>query len=448
MESDAIKLITGNPKKAINALMVPILISTVLNLFSNIVDALWVVGLGPDAVAALGFNTPLFLILTGVGVGIGAGANSLISRYIGAKDHDSANNAAIHSVFISIIITVITTVLLLIFLKPMLILLGAENVLDYAVSYGMWVSIGAFATLMANIFAGIFRAEGAIKRATYPLMAAAVLNMLLDPVLIYTLNFGVAGAAIATQGAQALALIVMAYWMFIKKDTYFDFSLKKYYRKLQIYKDILAVGLPASVEQVLIAVLTFVSNWVVVVIAGTDAVACYTIAWRVVALLMVPAISIGVASVTVTGVNFGAKNFTNLKIGQRYALKLGCIIMFSIFALLNIFAGPIAIGFTYDPSSAHLTPLVTEMLRMISFFLLPLPFGILASNVFQGMGKGLTALAVTFSRTGFSILFTLILVFGFAWNLFGVYIGLDVGTILGCAIGFIYLEYTIKKLNN
>ena len=227
MESDAIKLITGNPKKAINALMVPILISTVLNLFSNIVDALWVVGLGPDAVAALGFNTPLFLILTGVGVGIGAGANSLISRYIGAKDHDSANNAAIHSVFISIIITVITTVLLLIFLKPMLILLGAENVLDYAVSYGMWVSIGAFATLMANIFAGIFRAEGAIKRATYPLMAAAVLNMLLDPVLIYTLNFGVAGAAIATQGAQALALIVMAYWMFIKKDTYFDFSLKK-----------------------------------------------------------------------------------------------------------------------------------------------------------------------------------------------------------------------------
>lgn len=99
MESNAnLDSITGDPKKAINKLAYPLMASMLLIMLNNIIDGAWVAGLGPEPLAAIGFITPLFMILVGVGNGVGAGANSLISRYIGAKDRKGANNAAIHSI--------------------------------------------------------------------------------------------------------------------------------------------------------------------------------------------------------------------------------------------------------------------------------------------------------------------------------------------------------------
>ena len=99
-----IEMITGDPKKAINKLSIPIIASMFLIFANNIIDSIWVAGLGAEPLAALGYITPLFMILVGFGNGIGAGGNSLISRYIGAEDRHSANNAAIHNLILSVII--------------------------------------------------------------------------------------------------------------------------------------------------------------------------------------------------------------------------------------------------------------------------------------------------------------------------------------------------------
>ena len=182
-----IEMITGDPKKAINKLALPIIGSMFLIFANNIIDSIWVAGLGPEPLAALGYITPLFMILVGFGNGIGAGGNSLISRYIGAEDRASANNAAIHNLILSLIVSIIISVVFLTFMEPLLNMMGANSVINYAMDYGFIIFIWTFALLMPPIVGGAFRAEGDIKRATLPIATAAIINMILDP--IFHLHF-------------------------------------------------------------------------------------------------------------------------------------------------------------------------------------------------------------------------------------------------------------------
>ena len=116
-KTEDIDLIVNHPKKAINKLALPIIISNLFMMLNNIIDGIWVSGLGPHPLAAVGFVTPLFLALVGFANGLGAGSNSLIARCIGAEDYELAGNSAIHSMMLSIIVTIIVTILLLIILK-------------------------------------------------------------------------------------------------------------------------------------------------------------------------------------------------------------------------------------------------------------------------------------------------------------------------------------------
>ena len=111
-KNDNIKIITGDPKKAIVKLAIPMMISMLLIMMYNIADSIWVAGLGADALAAIGFITPLFMVLVGLGNGIGAGANSLIARNIGAKNYKQANNSGLHAILLSVIVSVIFTILI------------------------------------------------------------------------------------------------------------------------------------------------------------------------------------------------------------------------------------------------------------------------------------------------------------------------------------------------
>ena len=198
MSNTNIEIITGDPKRAINKLAWPLIASMVLIFANNIIDSIWVAGLGSDPLAALGYVTPLFMVLVGFGNGIGAGANSLISRYIGAKKIEEANNAAIHSAILSVIISVVIGGIFILSLEWLLNIMGASSVIGYAMEYGTIVFALTFAILMPPIFGGAFRAEGDIKRSTIPIALAVIINMILDPILIYTLNMGVAGAALSS----------------------------------------------------------------------------------------------------------------------------------------------------------------------------------------------------------------------------------------------------------
>lgn len=444
--NEDIDLIVNHPKKAINKLALPIIISNLFMTLNNIIDGIWVAGLGPGPLAAVGFVTPLFFAFVGFANGLGAGSNSLIARCIGAERYHDAGNSAIHSMMLSIIVTVISTVFILIVLKPLLLMMGAGEVIEDTLSYGYIVLGGVFSLFLPAMMAAIFRSQGEVERASYPLMLTAIINMILDPIFIYVLGLGVTGAAIATVLAATLAMLPMIYWMFFKKDSFLEIRLREYKRNLNIYREILVVGIPASLEQFIISFVSILMNYWLTLLSGTIAVAAYTATWRLVSIGISPLIGIGVASLTVGGAAYGARNLDNLKTALRYGAKLGLISSLIICMSFFIFAEPLSFIFSYSADSSVLAPRVVEALRILCFFILLMPLGILAGNIFQSMGKGTISLVLTVLRSFIlEVIFAGLFALVFNMADIGVYIGIVCGMSLGSIVGYSYINYYLKR---
>ena len=445
--NENVEMITGDPKKAINKLAWPLIASMLLIFLNNIIDSIWVAGLGPDPLAAIGYVTPLFMVLVGFGNGIGAGATSLISRYIGAEKRDDANNAAIHSAILSIVVSAVLTVIALLILESLLKIMGASSVLNYAMDYGVIIFAFTAPILIPPIFGGAFRAEGDIKRATLPIAIVAVINMILDPIFIYVFGWGISGAAFATGLAPCFGLLMMLYWIFIKKDTYLSFNRKDFHNNLNMYKDILSVGIPASLEQLIMAALAVTVNYMLTLVSGSVAVAVYTAGWRLISLGLLPAIGVGTAAITVSGVAYGAKKYENIRTALRYSVKLGLISSIVVCILLFVFANQLAYIFSYSEASAPLLPLIASFIQLMCLFILYVPFGASAGNVFQGLGKGTTSFILTTFRE-FVLVLIFAYLFGFVFNMgeHGIYYGMLLGGFLGSVIAYGYIEIYVDRL--
>lgn len=444
--NENIEAIIGDPKKAIKRLAYPTILSMLLMFANNLIDSMWVAGLGSGPLAALGFMSPLFLVIMGFGVGIGAGSNSLISRHIGAERYDDSNNAAMHSIILGIMISIILMILGILFLKDMLLLFGAGSVLDYAMDYGFIIFISSSIILFPAIVSSLFRAEGDIKRATWPLVLNAVINLIIDPIFIYYFNWGIKGAALATVLSSLANLLLMLYWYLIKRDTFLKLSFKNYHRKLEIYKDILWVGLPASCEEVIYSIVGICFNFLIMMTAGTMEVAIFTVVWRFVSIAFLPCMGIGISTITVSGVAYGARNIQNFRITLNYSTLLSLIITALICAIFFIFAYPISHAFNFISGNPEMIARTAEVLRIMVFYNLFVPFGATAAYVYQGVGSGFKSLVLTLLReiilsVGLAYVFAIV----FNWGIFGVYFGAIVGMILGCFIGFICIVIYEEK---
>jgi MATE family, multidrug efflux pump len=444
-----ISVIVGDPKRAIKKLAWPMIISMFLTMAYNLADGIWVAGLGTDALAALGFVSPLFMIIVGLGNGLGAGANSLIARSIGAKDKKTADNAAIHSILISIVISAILTIVFMIFLKDILIIMGAGDTLGLALEYGYLLMGGLAIFILSNLGASILRSEGDVNRAMYAMAVTAILNIIIDPIFIYTLNMGMAGAAWATLLSALISCIVIAYWLFIKKDTYLSFGKKDFNYNKEIVKDLLNVGLPASAEMFLISVLSIIMNYILVVVSGNTAVAIFTAGWRIVNMAFIPHIGLGTALLTVGGAAYGARKYDKMSVGFDYTIKIGLIISAITAIIFYAFASDIAMLFTYTASSSVLGPGLTTFIQIMAFFVLILPIGMMPASLFQGVGKGVGSLIMTIIReliatTLFTAIFTLI----FQLAEIGVWWGLVVGGFVGSIVAYLWSKTYINKLKD
>src|SRR5512137_296409 len=363
-----IELLMGDPKKAIIKLSGPMIVAMFLMSTYNIVNAIWVAGLGSDALAAVGFVAPLFMILIGLSNGLGAGVASVISRRIGAKDKAGADNTAVHALLLVLILSAIFTIPLILLTGPIVTLFGAGETAGLATEYGQVVFLGMVLLLFTNITYAILRAEGDAKRAMYVMGASSVLNMILDPLLIYTAGMGIAGAAWGMIVSLVMVSTVLLYWFFIKRDTYLTISFNTFSWDRKTLRDILGVGLPASVEFFLMSILAIFINGLLVVTAGTDAVAVYTAGWRVVFFAIIPLIAIGTSLISVAGAAYGARKFENIRTAHTFSVTLGIAIAIVISAITYIFARQIAVIFTYSPDSAHLGPEIAAFLAIMCFF--------------------------------------------------------------------------------
>ena len=438
--NDNIDLIMGNPRKAINRLAFPTIFSMLLMFLNNLIDSFWVSGINADALAALGFISPLYLVIIGLGNGVGAGANSLISRCVGAGQINEANNAVIHSIILTLIVSSIVLIVGIFFLDDLVILLGASGVKTYCLSYGKIIFLLNIVFLLPNVTASIFRAEGNIARATNPLILTAVLNMIIDPIFIYSLNLGIFGAGLATVIASLTGYLWMVYWIYIKNDTFFKFKLNHYKRKLEIYKEILVVSLPAATEEIIFALVAIILNFLIMITAGVAEVASFTIAWRLITIAFIPCMAIGIATITVSGVSYGGRNWQNFNETIKYSTLISLIITVLICSIFFIFAYPLCDTFNFQAHNPTLVQRAAEILQTFVFYNILISFGATAAYVYQGVGSGFKSLSLTVLRElilsmAFAYLFGIV----FSMGVFGVYLGAIIGMNIGSLIGFAFI---------
>lgn len=441
--------ILGDPKNALWKMSLPLIISLFITSLYGVIDAIWVSGLGADALAGVGFVSPIFMALMGIGNGLGAGSASALSKYIGEEDKEKADNGAIHSIFITIIVSIITTIILLVFLRDILFGMGAGATIDYAMDYGIILVLGSIFVILSNALYGVLRGEGDANRTMYAMLFSSIFNMILDPIFIYGLNLGVKGAALATSISLLLVNIILFYWFYLKKDTYLKPFLSNYKFNEGIALDIIKVGFPASLELINNALFAALFSLLLVIVANTDAVAVYSTGWRVVTIATTPILAIATALISVVGANYGAKKYEEILVAHRYSMKIAILFGFIAAIVVYIFAPQIVSIFSYAGTSTRLSPQLIAFLSVIVIYFPTMGYGCTSTFVFQGTGNGVTAMFQTILReTVFTLGFAILLAIVLGYGEYGAWWGIILGEIVVNTITMIWTDLHIKKLIN
>ena len=448
MANKNVELMRGNPETAVKKLAIPIMISMLLTASYNIIDGIWVAGLGQAAIAGIGFVTPIFMILNGVSVGLGSGATSSISRFVGAKNHEGANKSAAHALLIFLVASIILTVILISIQEPLLRAYGASGQnLAEGIKYGTPLFLGLIAFMFGNGGSGILRGEGDMKRAMYAMIVSVTLNAILDPLFIYVMGLGSAGASLATIVSALGSASVILYWILIKKDTYVNVNLKEFQFDSKIAKDILKVGIPASMDMFMMSFAVSLYLIFISTIGGEYGIASFTSGQRLYLFAIMPLTAIGSAVAAVSGSAYGAKNGDYLSRAHLYGVKFGIAFGTAVTIILIAFAPQLATLFAYTKETSALVPEITRFLRIASLCLPLTGAGMTSSFMYQGIGRGTMSLMWTIIR---EVIFTVTATYTFGivlgWGLVGIWTGLATGRILASILNFTFARYTIKKV--
>lgn len=237
--------------RALLSLGLPTMIGMLINALYNLADTYFVGGLGTDAMGAVTVAFPLGQIVVGLGLLFGNGAAAYLSRLLGRGDGETADKVASTALYSSILTGALVILGSVLFLEPILKQLGAlESVMPYALSYTRIYILFSIFNVFNVTMNNIVSSEGAAKTAMCALMAGAVLNVALDPVFIYTLGLGVAGAAIATALSQMVSTLVYLGYI-LRKKSVFSFSPRECCFSREILSEILKIGIPTLVFQLL-----------------------------------------------------------------------------------------------------------------------------------------------------------------------------------------------------
>jgi len=384
-----------DPFKSMWRLAVPIMIGMGIQTLYTIIDMIFIGRLGGDAIASVAFNMPIFFFVMGLSFGLGNGVTASIARFIGSNDKVNADNSAEHAVAMALAISLILTVSGLLFGKQILLFIGCTNDIlplawDYLKVSCYGISFGVFSGFFRSILAG----EGEMKLPMVVAGLGTVLNTILDPIFIFYMDLGVAGAAWATTISQIIVCLVFIYMLFVKNHTYVRFKLKDFSFSSYIIYDIIKVGIPVSMSMVVMALGQLVFNRLLVNFS-TDAVAAYQIGGRVDMIVFLPIFGIASALTTIVGMFYGADEFEKIKSISLYGIKSSFLITTICSVFLFIFAPSVVKVFTMDTVIQKIS---IDYLRTISFLFPFISIGLTIGRILQGLGRGMPSLIITIVR--------------------------------------------------
>lgn len=383
--------------KALIALGIPIMIGMLINAIYNLVDAYFVSGLGKSQMGAISIVFPLGQVVVGLGLMFGNGAASYLSRLLGRGDKDTANKVASTALYSSLLVGTIIILFSTIFLKPILTMLGTtETIMPYALIYSRIYILSCVFNIFNVTMNNIVSSEGAAKTTMCALLLGAVLNMVLDPLFIYTFNMEIAGAAIATAISQITSTFVYLTYV-LQKRSAFSFSVKAFSPTRQIVAEILKIGIPTLVFQLLTSLSITLINRAASTY-GDSVIASMGAVTRITSMGTLVVFGFLKGFQPIAGFSYGAKNFDRLNKSIKTSIIWSSIFCLVVGLVMAIFSTQIISQFTDGDTQMISNGQKSLLANGITFIFFG--FYTVYSSLFLALGKGAAGFFLGACRQG------------------------------------------------
>ena len=426
----------SDPKKAFWQFTSPLLLLTLFEAGYSFVDVFWVSQMDPQSFFAIGVAVPLVTLIISFGKSIGIGTNSIMSREIGDNDLIDSYNSILHGIVVCLVIG-FAIMLSTFFLKYILIYMGATSSMELSMQYLTPIFLCPFVFIFSNFFANTLQAEGNSKTPTRLLILTNVLNLILDPIFIFVLGWGVSGVSYATILSSGITAVYLLYWYLSGKS---EIPINFKYFKRGIVYDIFIVALPNFLTDSLRCISMLFFNKILIEQLGQIGVLLYSTASRIESILISPQKACGRGLVSVSGHLYGANKIDELEGLYHYVLKI---------TMLMSLVSTIAFFFVREYGFALFS--VTGVPESIFYIALAgivvIPFNeisVMSEKMLDGMGKSYHELILTIAIIIYEIGLVTLLAPIFKQGVC-VLLAIVIGEVTFGALYYVLLRHLLKK---
>ena len=435
---------TESVGKLLKKYALPSIIAMTASSLYNMIDSIYIgQGVGPMAISGLAVTFPLMNLSTAFGTLVGAGAATILSIFLGRKKYNACNKVLSNVVSLNIIIGLIFMGVSLLFIDPILYFFGAsENTLPYAKEY---IKIILYGNIITHLYFGLnaaMRSTGSPKKAMGLTIFTVILNAILDPIFIFVLDMGIAGAAWATVICQFVSLIiVMAHFSNPNRAVHFKEGILRL--NFKIAKESLAIGAGPFLMNAAACLVTLFINQQLREYSGDLGIGAYGICNRIIFMFIMICMGLNQGMQPIAGYNYGARQYSRVKQVFWMTAKWATVVTMICF-LISMFIPKIATGiFTHDE---QLLAIASNGLTILGIGLPTVGFQMIATNFFQSLGMVKKSVILSLSR---QILFLLPALYALPLWLGdkGIWLSYPVSDVLSFILSAVMLRSLFKKFN-
>ena len=383
--------------KAYLKMALPVVMGMIVTLIYNLVDT-YFIALTNDTnlIAGISLCAPLFTLLLAIGDIFGIGGSSVISRLLGTGDIENARRKSTFCFYLSVITGIVFTVLMLIFKDTVLSILGADQVTyQFANQYYSWLILGSTFVIFTLVPSNLLRAEGMSLSSMIGSIIGTIVNIILDPIFIFTLGLGAAGAAIATVIGYIVTCLFFVICI-IKKSKVLSLNIRLLTLDADSFTDIFSIGLPSSITNLMQTIGITLTNRFLLPY-GSDNVAIMGIVLKIVNIALLVIVGLSFGGQPLIGYNYGARLKDRLKKIIRFGMALTGGTGLAFLVILSIAAKPIIGRFLDDPEMIQ-TGAYMLRLQLLGAPLMGICLIIICT--FQSTGKAIGAFILSACRQG------------------------------------------------
>ena len=392
------KMGTMPVNKLLITMSVPMMMSMMVQALYNVVDSIFVSRIEEDALTAVSMAFPMQMLMMALGMGMGVGVNALLSRSLGEKDYDSVNKAATNGIFLAVCSYIIFLIAGRLLVRPFYVSqIDNPNIINYGVTYLTICCTMSFGLYTQVIFERLLQSTGMTFYNMITQMTGAVINIILDPILIFGLmgapKMGIAGAATATVIGQIVAG-TLAIILNLRLNKEIHISFKGFRPDIRVIGQIYTVGLPSIIMQSIGSVMVYGMNRILGVFSST-AVAVFGVYFKLQSFIFMPVFGLNNGMIPIVAYNYGAKNRLRMVKTIKLAVVFAIIVMLIGVAIFEVFPDRL---FALFDASEHMLAMGVPALRIIAIHFPIAAVCIVVGSVFQSLGNGIYSMINSIMR--------------------------------------------------